>query len=278
MRLHRACARSLAAQLCGGARVPTLVARHARAAASSPSAPAASESLFTREAAAGVCVFLLSGGALLYLAARDSRAGARAREAPLYEGNPVVYLDVADGEAPVGRLVVQLRADLVPATAENFRALCVGAGGWGYRSSPLHAVEKGRRVFGGDPYGAGRAGCSAAGGTFPDESFALRHDAPGVVGMRNHGPDTNGSQFYVTFAPLPELDGRSVAVGTLLEGWDVLRALDAAARVSGGRFAGKRDFRVVAAGELKEYAGRERVPRVVDGGTVGPSASALAAK
>jgi cyclophilin family peptidyl-prolyl cis-trans isomerase len=163
----------------------------------------------------------------------------------------------------VGRLVLQLRADAAPRTAENFRALCVGAMGWGYRSSPLHSVEKGRRVFGGDFFGGGAAGFSIYGDTFEDEAgaAALTHGAPGVLGMRNWGPHTNNSQFYITLARLPELDGRSVAVGNVLEGWEVLERLDKCARVSGGRYAKGHNFRIRACGELVGYAGRPRAPR-----------------
>jgi peptidylprolyl isomerase len=204
-----------------------------------------------------------SGCALLYqhLRSRSDRAAAEA--APLYEGNPVVFLDVCDGDEPVGRVVLQLRADAAPRTAENFRALCVGAMGWGYRGSPLHAVEKGRRVFGGDFFGGGGAGYSIYGDTFEDEpgAAALAHGAPGVLGMRNWGPHTNNSQFYITLARLPELDGRSVALGNVLEGWEVLERLDRCARVSGGRYAKGHNFRIKACGELPGYAGRARVPR-----------------
>jgi cyclophilin family peptidyl-prolyl cis-trans isomerase len=211
-------------------------------------------------AALGAC----SGCALLYqhLRSRSDRAAAEA--VPLYEGNPVVYLDVCDGDEPVGRLVLQLRADAAPRTAENFRALCVGAMGWGYRSSPLHSVEKGRRVFGGDFFGGGSSGFSIYGDTFEDEAggLALVHGGPGVVGMRNWGPDTNNSQFYITQGRLPELDGRCVVVGNVMEGWEVLAWLDKCAAVSGGRFGKGHNFRIKHSGELgKEYV-LEGKPRV----------------
>jgi len=172
---------------------------------------------------------------------------------PLLPGNPVVYLDVVDGDEPVGRIIIQLRADTVPRTAENFRALCEGSLGWGYKGSPLPTVEKGRRVFGGDFFGAGQSGFSIYGDTFEDESFALPHLGPGTVGMRNCGPDSNNSQFYICFSRLQELDGRSVVVGYVREGWEVLRAIDKAARTSGGRFYKRHEFRVAACGELKGY-------------------------
>ena len=210
-------------------------------------------SLLTREVLLGAA---LLGGcsacALLYLHVRARSDLLAAQGLPIYEGNPLVYLDVCDGDEPVGRLVLQLRSDLVPRTAENFRALCVGSMGWGYRSSPLHTVEKGRRVLGGDFFGGGHSGYSIYGDTFEDEGgFALQHSGPGVLGMRNWGPHTNNSQFYITLARLPELDGRSTALGNVVEGWEVLHYLDKCAKVSGGKYSKGHDFRIKACGQLQ---------------------------
>jgi peptidylprolyl isomerase len=220
----------------------------------SSAAPAAPRSR-APAAAALAALLAASGASLLYLRVRDAAALRDAQARPLLAGNPLVYLDVVDGDTPVGRLVIQLRADAVPRAAENFRALCVGALGWGYKGSPFHAAEKGRRVLGGDPFGAGRSGASIYGDTFEDENFSVPHDGPGVVGMRSTGPHTNHSQFYVTLRELRELDGRCVAVGNVVEGWDVLWAMDRAAQLSGGGFQGGRDFRVGACGELKGERG-----------------------
>jgi len=204
----------------------------------------------------------VSGAALLYVRAEAAADAAAAAALPVYEGNPVVFFDIVDGDEPFGRLVFQLRADAVPRSAENVRVLATGALGWGYRNSPLHAVEKGRRVFGGDFFGGGAAGHSIYGPTFADEGFAVRHTGPGVLGLTSTGAHSNNSQFYVTLKRLPELDGRSVAVGTLLEGFDVLAALDAAALNAGGRFGKDRDLRVRACGELKNWRPeRPRAPR-----------------
>jgi cyclophilin family peptidyl-prolyl cis-trans isomerase len=112
-------------------------------------------------------------------------------------------------------------------------------------------VEKGRRVFGGDFFGAGQSGFSIYGDSFEDESFELRHLGPGTVGMRNCGPDSSNSQVYISLKALPELDGRCVVVGYVVEGWGVLRELDKGARTSGGRFREEHEFRVVGCGELK---------------------------
>ena len=235
---------------------------YARRSQSSTPQTAASSSSSTREwLGAAAALGIVSSCALLYMRVEHASDIAAMDARPLYEGNPVVFLDVGDGEAPVGRLVFQLRADAVPRTAENFRVLASGALGWGYKGSPLHACEKGRRIFGGDFCGAGASGFSIYGDTFADEGFSVKHAGPGVLGMRSSGPDTNNSQFYVTLKRLPELDGRSVAVGELLEGRDVLERLDRAALNSGGRFGKAHNFRITACGELKNYMPERRVER-----------------
>lgn len=210
----------------------------------------------------GVCV-CLGGTALVvwYQGIRRRQELNAVASLPLYEGNPVVFLDITDSDAPVGRLVIQLRRDCVPRAAENFRALCVGTpDGWGYRASALHGIEKHSRVFGGDFFGSGQGGYSIFGDTFPDESFELKHVGPGVLAMRNYGPHTNNSQFYITLRALPQLDGVHEVVGYVLEGFDVLAKLDSWVRSSGARFAANHDIRVAACGELRDYAGRPRMP------------------
>lgn len=196
---------------------------------------------------------LVSGAAGIYLAIESKQDKDVAENREIVAGCPIVYLDLMDGDYQMGRLVIQLRADIVPRTAENFRQLCTHQNGYGYKTSPLLGAEKGRRFFGGDFYGSGRGSFSIYGDTFADENFALKHDGPGVVAMRSTGPNTNGSQFYVTFRRLPELDGRCVVVGHVIDGWHVLQAIEAAAR-SDGKFDLKRhDFRIGGCGELKEY-------------------------
>jgi cyclophilin family peptidyl-prolyl cis-trans isomerase len=224
---------------------------------------------------------VVSGGVAFYLAVGAKSDRDRALGLPLDPSLPVVFLDVEDGpEALLGRIVIQLRADLVPKTAENFRRLCTGAPGYGYRASPIFGAERGRRIFGGDFFGSGAGTYSALGtaeeeekegggvkgkggndgagdGLFADENFSVPHDGPGVVGMRNFGPNTNGSQFYITFRRLPDLDGKCVAVGNVLEGWEVLAELEREAK-SNGRFGKEHDYRVRASGELKGYARPEK--------------------
>lgn len=227
--------------------------------------PRKTNPFFSREVVGGMSLLgVVSGCAGLYQLTASRAATKAAHSLPHYEGNPLVFLDVYDGDEEVGRVIVQLRADAAPKASENFRALCVGAMGWGYKGSPLHAVEKGRRLFGGDFFGSGQSGFSIYGDTFEDEAggLALVHGGPGVVGMRNWGPDTNNSQFYITQGRLPELDGRCVVVGNVMEGWEVLAWLDKCAAVSGGRFGKGHNFRIKHSGELgKEYV-LEGKPRV----------------
>ncbi len=160
---------------------------------------------------------------------------------PAQAGNPKVALDITiDGE-PAGTLVLELRSDVVPKTAENFRALCTGEKGAGqdgkplnYAGSPFHRIIPGFMIQGGDfTRGNGTGGESIYGARFEDENFELKHTGPGILSMANAGPDTNGSQFFITVAETNWLDGRHVVFGRLVEGMDVLKAMEAQGSRSG---------------------------------------------
>jgi peptidylprolyl isomerase len=155
--------------------------------------------------------------------------------------NPRVYFDINIGDAPAGRIVFELFADVTPRTAENFRALCTGEKGTGESGKPLHFKGSGfHRIIqqfmcqGGDfTRGNGTGGESIYGNKFADENFKLRHDTPGLLSMANAGPNTNGSQFFITTVETPWLDGKHVVFGKVVEGMDVVKKMEAVGSRSG---------------------------------------------
>ncbi|GAM29016.1 hypothetical protein SAMD00019534_121920 [Acytostelium subglobosum LB1] len=155
--------------------------------------------------------------------------------------NPRVFFDIESNGKNLGRIIFELHADVVPKTAENFRSLCTGEKGVGKSGKPLHykgcvfhRIIPNFMIQGGDfTKGNGTGGESIYGEKFNDENFKLRHTTPGLLSMANAGPNTNGSQFFITTVECAWLDNKHTVFGKVIEGMNVVKAMESKGSQSG---------------------------------------------
>ncbi|KAI4251461.1 MAG: hypothetical protein LQ352_004841 [Teloschistes flavicans] len=147
---------------------------------------------------------------------------------------PQCYFDVTVNNGPPARIIFDLYYDVVPKTAENFRALCTGERGFGYSGSGFHRIIPSFMLQGGDfTAGNGTGGKSIYGTKFADENFVKKHDRPYLLSMANSGKNTNGSQFFITTVPTPHLNGKHVVFGEVVEGKEYVKAVEECGTSSG---------------------------------------------
>ena len=163
---------------------------------------------------------LLSFGMSLTLAEKDKVNSNIIEKENLFMSDSIT---VAVMKTNMGTIELELFTDKTPKTVENF----VGLANKGYYKGVIfHRVIKNFMIQGGDPTGTGRGGASFWGGKFEDEIVPdLKFDGPGLLAMANAGPNTNGSQFFITLVPTPWLNGHHTIFGKVINGMDVVYAI-----------------------------------------------------
>lgn len=163
--------------------------------------------------------------------------------------NPVVFFDIEIDGAPRGRLIMELFRHALPRTAQNFLSLSLNERGYGYRNSFFHRIIPGFMAQAGDfEKSDGTGGYSIYGEKFNDEGFHFKHDKAGLLSMANSGPNTNGSQFFITFGPCAHLDNKHVVFGQVLQGFHILKDLEMSGSDDGDV---TREAKIANTGKLK---------------------------
>ena len=174
---------------------------------------------------------------------------------PLAEITEKTYFDITIDDEKIGRIVFGMYGNVVPKTVKNFSTLCDGSAGTGNAGKPLHfsgsafhRIIPGFMAQGGDfTNGNGTGGESIYGNKFADENFDIKHAKPYLLSMANAGPNTNGSQFFITFKETPWLDGRHTVFGEVLEGQDVVDALE---KIGSGSGSTSKTAKIAESGKL----------------------------
>ena len=176
-------------------------------------------------------------------------------EAGAASANPRVFMDISVDGSLIGKLIIELYADKVPRTAENFRMLCTGEKGVGrsgaklhYKDNKFHKIIPGFLCQAGDFIANdGSQNESVYGPKFEDENFSIAHDSRGIVSMANNGRNSNGGQFFITLRAAPWLNGKNVAFGKVVEGLDLLDKMEKAGTSSG---CIRKVVRIINCGEI----------------------------
>ena len=140
--------------------------------------------------------------------------------------NDMVYLEIKVGKYVLGKIIIKLFSHIVPKTCENFKVLCSNKKSPSYHNTIFHRVIKNFMIQGGDFTNFdGSGGHSIYGEKFKDENFKLKHYKAGLLSMANAGPNTNGSQFFITLKKTPHLDNKHVVFGKVIQGMNIIKKI-----------------------------------------------------
>ena len=141
--------------------------------------------------------------------------------------NNLVYMEISIDKNIIGKIIIKLYEDKVPNTCKNFKTLCMNKNNLTYKNCPFHRIIKDFMIQGGDFTNNNKTNnISIYGEKFKDEDFFYKHDKPYLLSMANAGPNTNGSQFFITTVRTPHLDNKHVVFGEVVKGFDIIDYLN----------------------------------------------------